>query len=40
MPQLDTITFFNPNRLVYFYFTSIYILKFLKNVIGYDDRGS
>jgi len=40
MPQLDTITFFNSNRLVYFYFISIYILKFLRNVIGYDNRSA
>ena len=38
MPQLDTLTFYYSNSFVYLHFISIYIIRFLKDVIAYDNR--
>ena len=38
MPQLDTLTFYSSNSFVYLHFISIYIIRFLKDVIAYDNR--
>ena len=40
MPQLDTLTFYYSNSFVYLHFISIYIIRFLKDVIAYDNRGN